>query len=79
MMGAPTVIAEQGMVGITGSPALNHAQNAAKQAELAQIRGALDQLNGRVKACTSDDPNAWQALLQEYLLNASALYMTLKG
>ena len=67
--GAPTVLTEKGMMGITGSPARHN--------EAVQLRGALGQLNSRLQGMTSKDPNEWQKVLQDYAVAASALYVTL--
>ena len=44
--------------------------------EIQQIKGMLSHLNIKLQALKSNDPNEWQAVLQEYAVAASALYMT---
>jgi hypothetical protein len=45
--------------------------------EATQLRGMLNQLNGKLQALQSDDPNEWQKVLQDYVVAAGALFTTL--
>jgi hypothetical protein len=53
------------------------ARAAAKAAETQQIKVAMNGLNARLQAMSSTDPNQWQAVLYEYSVLASALYVTM--
>jgi hypothetical protein len=50
----------------------------AVKSEIGLIRSNLSALNARLQALPAGDPNEWQALLQEYLVLASALYLAQK-
>jgi hypothetical protein len=57
---------------------VKHEGNPVVRHEVTQLHNALTQLNAQLQNITSSDPNFWQRLLQEYIVTASALYMTLK-
>jgi len=44
--------------------------------EIQQLKGMLNGLHNKLQAMKSNDPNEWQAVLQDYAVAASALYMT---
>ena len=46
------------------------------RAEYKQLQGVLVQLNTKIQNMDSDDPNAWQKLVQDYVVAAGALYAT---
>jgi hypothetical protein len=52
---------------------------AAKGLEVQQIKGELNQLNMKLQALMTTDPNQWQVVLQAYAVSASALYVTLNN
>lgn len=45
--------------------------------EIAALKSAMNALHNQIQSLKSSDPNKWQDLLKEYLLAASALYVTL--
>jgi hypothetical protein len=53
-----------------GSPVVRH--------EVTQLHNSLDHAHAQLKRMTSVDPDVWQRLIQDYVVNVSALYMTLK-
>jgi hypothetical protein len=44
--------------------------------EVAQLIGELDRLHNNMRLLPATDPNAWQTVLQQYVVAASALYVT---
>jgi hypothetical protein len=44
--------------------------------EVAQLVGELDRLHNNIRLLPATDPNAWQTALQQYVVAASALYVT---
>jgi hypothetical protein len=44
--------------------------------ELQQIRASLNVLNARLQAMKSNDPDQWQKVLRDYVVAASALFVT---
>jgi hypothetical protein len=48
-----------------------------KSAEALQLKSMMNQLNGKVQGMPAKDPAQWQAVLTDYLVMASALYLTL--
>lgn len=46
--------------------------------EVGTLKAKLTQLNTRLQSLPAFDPNQWQAVLQEYAVLASALYLTQK-
>ena len=49
----------------------------ARQSEIQQLKAMLSQINAKLLALTTTDPNQWQAVIQEYAIAASALYVTI--
>jgi hypothetical protein len=47
-----------------------------KNTEVAQLKAMLNQLNTKLQGLKSNDPNEWQGVVQEYVVAASALYVT---
>lgn len=47
------------------------------QGEIQQLKVLLNQLNAKLLAMDSIDPNQWQLVLQDYAVAASALYLTI--
>ena len=45
--------------------------------EISQLKGLLGQLNSKLQAMQSNDPNQWQKVLQDYAVAAGALYVTI--
>ncbi len=48
-----------------------------KTNEMQQLKTSLSQLNTKLQGLRSTDPNEWQSVLQEYVVAASALYVTM--
>jgi hypothetical protein len=46
------------------------------QREMQQLQASLNLSNARLQALRTSDANAWQKVLEEYLVLASALYRT---
>ena len=44
--------------------------------EIKQLRGKISYLNAKLLTLRSKDPNRWQELLTDYVVAASALYVT---
>ena len=63
--------------GVVSSTSLGSRSSGTKTAEVQALKGMLGQLNTKLQNMTSSDPNEWQALLQDYSVTASALYVTL--
>ncbi|HEX5049629.1 MAG TPA: PAAR-like domain-containing protein [Gammaproteobacteria bacterium] len=51
----------------------------AVKSEIGLIKSNLNTLHSRLQGLPARDPNEWQALLQEYLVLASALYLAQSG
>lgn len=45
--------------------------------EATQLKGMLGQLNSKLMTMNSSDPNEWQKVVQDYVVAAAALYVTL--
>lgn len=71
------------MPGARGGQAASQAERAREQAkaaaEAASLRSQLSALAQRIQSMDSPDPNEWQKALEEYLVAAGALYVTLHG
>ncbi len=63
-----------------GREQAEHAREQARAAaEAASLRSRLGALAQRIQSMDSPDPNEWQKALEEYLVAAGALYVTLHG
>jgi hypothetical protein len=51
--------------------------SASVQGEVNQLKGMLNQLNSKLQGLKSNDPDEWQVVVQEYVVAASALYVTI--
>ena len=47
--------------------------------EVMQLKTKLNELHMQLQALPADDPNRWQAVLTDYAVMASALYITRRG
>lgn len=66
------------MKGMMSSSGAGPASFAVKS-EIGLIKSNLSTLHSRLQSLPARDPNEWQALLQEYLVLASALYLAQSG
>jgi hypothetical protein len=51
----------------------------ARQSEILQLKAMMNQINTKMLAMTTIDPIQWQAVIQEYVVATSALYVTIHG
>jgi X-X-X-Leu-X-X-Gly heptad repeat protein len=49
----------------------------ARSGEILQLHNGLNQLNSKLQSLATDDPDEWQRVVQDYVVMASALYVTL--
>lgn len=49
----------------------------ARQTEIQQLKALMSQTNAKLLGLTTNDPNQWQAVIQEYIVASSALYLTI--
>lgn len=68
-----------GAVNFSGKSVERLGESAARNTEIAGLKGMLSQLNGKIQGLQTGDPDEWQAALQEYAVAASALYVTIHG
>jgi len=75
-IGVPTV-GGSGVTSLASAMTMGTAATFARQAEIQQLKGLLGQINTKLLTLSTSDPNQWQSLIEEYLLAAGALYVTL--
>ena len=71
----------QGGTAVTGATALKASMGNEPGVlkEVTQLKTKLNELHAQLQALPVDDPNRWQAVLTDYAVMASALYMTRRG
>lgn len=76
---AQKVKLQGGTVATKGAVFKSTGDEAGTMMEVMQLRTKLNALHMQLQALPADDPNRWQAVLTDYAVMASALYMTRRG